>query len=137
MTPVRYHKPVDPLAYIRQWHGELQEKGWWHSFELPDGSRIEGVNTIDALKRRVAQFPIPEDLRGKRVLDIGAWDGWFSFEAARHGAEVTALDCVELPTFLDVRGRLGTLGAGVDYRIMDFYELPAAGVGKFDSVFFL
>ena len=116
---------------------ELAAKGWYHSFELPDGTFIDGFMTVEQQKRRYAQFPIPEDLRGKRVLDIGAWDGWFSFEAARHGAEVTALDCVELPTFLDVRGRLGTLGAGVDYRIMDFYELPAAGVGKFDIVFFL
>jgi tRNA (mo5U34)-methyltransferase len=116
---------------------ELAAKGWYHSFELPDGTFIDGFMTVEQQKRRYAQFPIPDDLRGKRLLDIGAWDGWFSFEAARHGAQVTALDCVELPTFLDVRARLGALGAGVDYRIMDFYELPTAGVGKFDVVFFL
>jgi tRNA (mo5U34)-methyltransferase len=35
---------------------------------------------------------LPE-LRGKSVLDIGAWDGFFSFEAERHGAaRVVALD---------------------------------------------
>ena len=32
-------------------------------------------------------------LAGKRVLDIGAWDGWFSFRAEREGAAtVVALD---------------------------------------------
>ena len=36
---------------------------------------------------RYARFPFPTDLTGKRVLDIGAWDGWFSFEAERHGAD--------------------------------------------------
>jgi tRNA (mo5U34)-methyltransferase len=113
---------------------ELAAKGWYHSFELPDGSLIDGFMTIEQQKRRYAQFPIPDNLQGKTLLDIGAWDGWFSFEAERHGAEVTALDCVELPSFLDIHARLGSK---VDYRIMDFYELPSAGLGKFDIVFFL
>jgi hypothetical protein len=51
------------------------------------------------------------------VLDIGAWDGWFSFEAERHGAQTTAIDCVEIPTFLQVHRRLASK---VDYRILDF-----------------
>jgi len=90
--------------------------------------------TVAQQKRRYAQFPIPDDLRGKRLLDIGAWDGWFSFEAERHGAAVTAIDCVELPSFLDIHARLHS---EVDYRVMDFYELPDAGLGKFDIVFYL
>ena len=69
---------------------ELAEKGWYHTFELPDGTVIEGFMTAAQQKRRYAQFPIPEDLRGKKLLDIGAWDGWFSFEAERRGAEVEA-----------------------------------------------
>jgi tRNA (mo5U34)-methyltransferase len=113
---------------------ELAAKGWYHSFELPDGTFIDGFMTVEQQKRRYARFPIPDDLRGKTLLDIGAWDGWFSFEAERHGADVTAIDCVELATFLDIHARLGSK---VDYRIMDFYELPAAGLGKFDIVFFL
>jgi 23S rRNA G2069 N7-methylase RlmK/C1962 C5-methylase RlmI len=33
------------------------------------------------------------DLRGKTVLDIGAYDGFFSFEAERRGAkQVVAMD---------------------------------------------
>jgi len=125
---------VDPLEYIRRWHGELQEKGWWHSFELPDGSRIEGVNTIDALKRRVAQYPIPADLRAKRVLDVGAWDGWFSFEMERRGAEVVAIDRFENPRFYEIR-RL--LNSNVDYRELDVYDLHPDRIGTFDIVLFL
>ena len=35
----------------------------------------------------------PRDLRGRTVLDVGAWDGFFSFECERRGAErVVALD---------------------------------------------
>jgi tRNA (mo5U34)-methyltransferase len=114
--------------------GELAEKGWYHSFELPDGTLISGVMDLDHQRGRFARFPIPEDLRGKRVLDIGAWDGWFSFEAERRGAGVTAIDCVEVANFLSIHRRLESK---VDYRILDFYELPQAELGRFDIVFFL
>jgi tRNA (mo5U34)-methyltransferase len=129
-----YHQFVDPLAYIRRWHGELEEKGWWHSFELPDGGRIDGVNSIDALKRRLAQYPIPADLRGKRVLDVGAWDGWFSFEMERRGAEVVAIDRIENPRFDEIR-RL--MRSNVDYRELDVYDLHPDRIGTFDIVLFL
>src|SRR4051812_13823982 len=85
--------------YIRDWDKQREERGWWDSFELPDGSVFEGVAKLDSLKNRVAQFPIPADLRGKRVLDIGTWDGWFSFEMERRGAEVMAVDCWDNPRF--------------------------------------
>jgi tRNA (mo5U34)-methyltransferase len=113
---------------------DLLAKGWYHSFEFADGTVIDGYMQLAAQKERYARYPIPDDLRGKRLLDIGAWDGWFSFEAERHGAQTMAIDCVEIPTFLQVHRRLGSK---VDYCVLDFYELPAAGLGKFDVVFFL
>ena len=126
--------PSRPPRRGRDFSQELIEKGWYHSFELPDGTRFEGHNTLDILRRRYLRFPLPPDLHGRRVLDIGAWDGWFSFEAERHGARVTAIDCVEIDNFLRVHR---ALGSRVDYRILDFYELPAATLGAFDFVFFL
>ena len=113
---------------------ELAEKGWYHSFELPDGSSIEGYNKVGWLRERYGRFPIPADLAGRRVLDIGAWDGWFSFEAEQRGAAVTSIDCVEVANFLEIQRRLCS---HVDYRILDFYELPEAGLGTFDFVFCL
>ena len=47
---------------------ELAAKGWYHSFELPDGTFIDGFMTVAQQKRRYAQFPIPDDLNGKRLL---------------------------------------------------------------------
>ena len=113
---------------------DLLAKGWYHSFEFADGTVIDGYMPLAVQKERYARYPIADDLSGKRVLDIGAWDGWFSFEAERHGAETVAIDCVEIPTFLQIHRRLKSK---VDYRVLDFYELPAAGLGKFDVVFFL
>lgn len=113
---------------------DLLAKGWYHSFEFPDGTVIDGYMPLAVQKERYARYPIPDDLHGMRLLDIGAWDGWFSFEAERHGARTMAIDCVEIPTFLQIHRRLKSK---VDYRVLDFYELPAAGLGKFDVVLFL
>ena len=113
---------------------EYQEKGWYHSFELPDGTSMHGAMSLEHQFQRYAAFPLPADLRGNRVLDIGTWDGWFAFEAERHGAAVTAVDCVEVPGFLEIHHKLSS---HVDYRVLDVYQLPQAGLGRFDIVFFL
>lgn len=111
----------------------LAKLGWYHSIELPDGSVIEGHQSLEQQRRRVAQFPIPEDLTGKRVLDIGAWDGWFSFEMERRGADVLALDATRNTKLLEAK-RL--LGSRIDYRIGDICRLTWRDLGKFDIVLF-
>jgi tRNA (mo5U34)-methyltransferase len=64
----------------------------WHSVDLGD-IFIEGQRkTGEVLAREMRLADLP-DLRGKSVLDIGAFGGWFSFEAERRGAaHVTALE---------------------------------------------
>jgi len=125
---------ADPFAYVEDWHRRFSQTGWWHSFELPDGTLIEGVHTLDALKQRIARFPIPADLTGKRALDIGAWDGWFTFEMERRGAEVVAIDRWDNPRFREMHA---ALGSRADYRQMNVYELSPAKLGQFDLVLFL
>jgi tRNA (mo5U34)-methyltransferase len=119
---------------VRRWNDRRAERGWWHSFELPDGTVIQGVCDVPGLKNRIGQFPIPEDLRGKRVLDIGAWDGWFSFEMERRGAEVLAIDNWDNPLFHQARAMLNSR---VEYRQIDMYDLTPERVGRFDIVLFL
>ncbi len=123
----------DSTAWVKEQIALLSQKGWYHSIELPDGHVLEGVQSIDHLKNRLARFPVPDDLRGKRVLDVGAWDGWFSFEMERRGAEVVAVDCVDMDTF---RTAKKLLGARVDYRVMDVDEMTPETVGRFDIVLF-
>ncbi len=122
------------LAHIRAWHERLGETGWWHSFEFPDGGSIQGVSTLAAQKLRIAQFPIPQDLTGKRVLDIGTWDGWFAMEMERRGAEVVAIDRFENPRFLEIHERMRSR---VDYRQLSVYDLDPNRIGRFDVVLFL
>ena len=125
---------ADPFDIIRHWNSQRAQKGWWHSFELPDGTQIKGVCGLDSLKNRIAQFPIPPDLHGKRVLDIGTWDGWFAFEMERRGADVVAIDCWDNPLFREMHARLGSK---VDYRQIDMYRLVPDRVGRFDIVLFM
>jgi tRNA (mo5U34)-methyltransferase len=124
----------DPFAYVEDWHRRLSKQGWWHSFELPDGTLVEGVNSLDAQKARIAQFPIPADLTGKRALDIGAWDGWFTFELERRGAQVVAIDRWDNPRFREMHA---ALGSRAEYRQMNVYDLDPAKLGRFDVVLFL
>jgi tRNA (mo5U34)-methyltransferase len=112
---------------------ELSKHGSYHSLELADGTIIPGLIGIDALKARIQSFPIPVDLRGKRVLDVGAASGWNSFEMERRGAEVVAVDCVE---FEELHMARKLLGSKVDYRILDVDELTPDSVGRFDYVLF-
>src|SRR5215469_8003170 len=124
----------ESFSYVRRWQGELDTRAWWHSFDLPDGRHIAGVNPIDGMRRRINQFPIPEDLAGKRVLDIGAWDGWFSFEMERRGASVVALDSAKNTRLLEAKS---LLGSRIDYHVGDICRLTSKDLGTFDIVLFL
>jgi 2-polyprenyl-3-methyl-5-hydroxy-6-metoxy-1,4-benzoquinol methylase len=109
-----------PFSHVLDFKRRLDSSGWWHSFELPDGRVIKGSSDLAGLKNRISQFPIPDDLHGKRVLDVGAWDGWFSFEMERRGAEVLAIDVRDNPNFRQIHE---ILSSRVDYGQMDVYDL--------------
>ena len=66
---------------------------WFHSLDLGGGRVTTGIKASDQLAAEVAALNVPARLTGKSVLDIGAWDGYFSFEAERRGAKrIVALD---------------------------------------------
>src|SRR5580700_1396292 len=121
-------------AAMDQRRGELAKLGFYHSIELPDGTVIPGAQSIEQQRWRIAQFPIPQDLRGKRVLDIGAWDGWFSFEMERRGAAVVAIDNWDNPRFHEAKAMLDSR---VEYRQMDVYDLTPERLGRFEIVLFM
>lgn len=65
---------------------------WFHSINLGQGVITSGWKSPSQLAHELQSFRLP-DLRGKSVLDINTWDGFFSFEAERRGASrVVALD---------------------------------------------
>lgn len=62
---------------------------WFHRIDLGDGIVTPGTQDIVGILSRAR---IPDDLTGKTVLDVGANDGWFSFECERRGGKVTSID---------------------------------------------
>jgi tRNA (mo5U34)-methyltransferase len=61
---------------------------WFHAIDLGQGVVTPGVRAWD-----LESLGVADGVEGRSVLDIGAWDGFFSFEAERHGAaRVVALD---------------------------------------------
>ncbi|MCW2366823.1 tRNA (mo5U34)-methyltransferase [Sphingobium sp. B7D2B] len=121
---------------------ERPEIEWFHSFDLGDGDIINGIKPLD-IQQKEAELIFAQDLSGKSVLDIGAWDGFFSFEAERRGAaRVVASDhfCWSGEGW---GNRLGfdyihrRLASRVEAFDCDLAALPEAGLGQFDIVLFL
>jgi tRNA (mo5U34)-methyltransferase len=118
----------------------IDQINWFHSIELRPGIVTPGHDDTSA---RVGILRLPERLDGRTVLDVGAWDGFFSFEAERRGASrVVASDSFAWRTnpwsskdgFLLAREALNSSVEDVEVDVMD---LSAERPGTFDLVLFL
>jgi tRNA (mo5U34)-methyltransferase len=118
---------------------------WFHTIDLGGGIVTPGR---DESPRKLGWIRLPEDLRGRSVLDVGAWDGFFSFEAERRGAaRVLAVDGPAWREPAWGPGGFGTkagfelarraLGSSVEDRSLELEEISQATVGRFDVVLFL
>lgn len=127
---------------------------WYHVLEL--GPDLVTPGWFD-LRPIVELLPWP-DVRGKRCLDVGPWDGFLSFELERRGAaEVVAVDIGDVaewdwPLRNRRSGPLAVSGGGetttgrgfevakrlldskVERRVLSVYELGPDAVGTFDVV---
>jgi tRNA (mo5U34)-methyltransferase len=70
---------------------EIDEIDWYHAFEFGDGLRATPKTTHLELMRSLWKFTESSldriDFEGKTVLDVGCWDGYWSFYAERRGAK--------------------------------------------------
>ncbi len=78
--PDSWTYPAEPLTEAQQ--AELESIQWFHSIKLRDGISTRG-HLDRSLEWRTARQP---EFRDKSVLDIGVWDGFSCFEAAKAGA---------------------------------------------------
>lgn len=118
---------------------------WFHKIPLPYGVITPGWGPLDP-----EVYEIPEDFSGKRVLDVGARDGYWSFEALRRGArEVVAIDDFSddlgrsegavrkvWATFDFCRSVLGYSEDQCRRYSMSVYDVTPEKLGLFDVVFF-
>lgn len=145
-------EPEDRVAAARE--AVAANPVWYHTIELAPGVATPGF--VDM--RPVANRVLPDDLKGKRALDIGAFDGFWAFEMERRGADVTAIDVeriddaewpphkrAELKREVESRdvelGRgfrlaAGVLGSDVRRVICNVYDLEPDRIGgKVDLAF--
>ena len=106
---------------------------WYHQIEVLPGLVTPGIHNS---RQVLPHLGLPEDCSGMRVLDIGARDGFFSFELERRGADVTAFDYVPAEqTGFAAASRL--LRSQVEYVVGNVYDLSRERLGAFDLVLFL
>jgi tRNA (mo5U34)-methyltransferase len=143
-VPAARSEPPTASRYNSLVHQNLAARAeairWYHTIDLGGGVVTKG---IDDSPFRLARLDLPQSLAGLTVLDIGAWDGFFSFEAERRGAaRVVASDYFSWhgdgwgskAGFELARRALGSKVEDLDIDVMD---LSAERVGQFDVVFFL
>jgi tRNA (mo5U34)-methyltransferase len=115
---------------------------WFHSHVFGNGAVATGKKSLNTL-RGEAQFVFKYPVAGLSVLDIGAWDGFFSFEAERRGArDVLATDhfCWSgegwgtKAGFDHAHAQFGSKVRSLD---IDVFDLDPRELGQFDVVLFL
>ncbi|MFW6058880.1 MAG: TIGR04290 family methyltransferase [Phycisphaeraceae bacterium] len=113
---------------------------WFHNLHLPDGTQTAPDHFLGDFPRLMWEkfaHAIPRDLAGWSALDIGCNAGFYSFELARRGARVTAIDHDErylhqarwAAEQFDLAGRIA-------WRQLDVYQVPELET-DFDLVLFM
>ena len=112
----------------------LQHFKWYQRIRLTDGVYTPGPMASEKKLRRIQ---LPEDLRGKSVLDIGCNEGFFAFEAERRGAAyVLAIDsdAMARKKFHVVKH---LLKSNVEFLLLSVSDLHERTIGRFDVTLFL
>jgi tRNA (mo5U34)-methyltransferase len=139
-------RPQADVEYARERVAEVLS--WWHSIEVAPGVVTPGVKTPEFHAAELEMLRLP-DLRGKSVLDVGGWDGFYAFHAEELGARrVAVLDSFG---YTDVPGHEATFrhdgrqgldvarelrASSVEPIVADFMTVPMDQVGTWDVVLF-
>ncbi len=111
---------------------------WFHSIDLGHGVITPGHKSPSSLKALAEAFFGSLAVRGRTLIDVGAWDGFYSFEAKRRGAaRVVASDNFVWQRYgrggFDLaRRQLGE----IEFNEIDLPDLTPERVGVFDIVLF-
>ena len=115
----------------------IEEIQWFHTIELGNNITTNGISdNLNILKK----IQLPDDLSGLSVLDIGARDGFFSFEAEKRNAKrVVAIDLWDEKQGVSKKGfdfAKKALNSNVEELTMNLYNVSPK-IGKFDIVLLL
>jgi tRNA (mo5U34)-methyltransferase len=114
---------------------------WFHNLHLPGGLQTVPDHFLGGdfprFKWEQIAPSIPPDLSGWHVLDVGCNAGFYSFELARRGASVLAVD-VDPHYLAQARWAAQQFGLQdrVEFRQLQVYELARSGE-QFDLIWFM
>ncbi len=130
----------------------LQERvdavpNWYHRIKLSDSIITPGPLPTDEAK---PYYRFPDDMAGQRVLDVGAWDGFWTFEALAKGAkEVVAIDDFSDHLGQDIprkeiawqgfdlcREVFGYSESQCSHQEISLYHITEERLGRFDTILF-
>jgi len=100
----------------------------YHTLKFPNGEVFQGQYDMSKV---LDLYRLPDDLKGKTVLDIGTANGFFAIEFFRRGADVVAIDKHEGMWIDEINELMSTK---VKFKIKDLTTLDES-FGKFDIVF--
>lgn len=123
---------------------EWKNHFWFHSIDLGNGTVTAGTKSLAQMQAEEALVFDSLDLRNANVIDIGAWNGAFTFAAARRGAgRVLAADSFvwthpgfrgkEAFDFANAALRL----PNIETRMIEVSDISPQTVGEFDVALFL
>lgn len=129
------------VEQVNPWSDRVAELGpWFHNLHLRNGTQTAPdhfLGDFPANKwQSIAPF-VPRDLTGWTALDIGCNAGFYSFELARRGARVTAIDYDEhYLRQAHWAAHVEGLADRIEFRHQQVYDL-ARETESFDLVWFM
>jgi SAM-dependent methyltransferase len=115
----------------------LATRRWYHTYEILPGIVTPGktsqCHNLDTILTDLYKMPV--DMSGMRVLDIGAYDGMYTFAYESRGADVIGYDIQDPDrTGFDISRKV--LNSKAQYIQGSVYDLDPKEIGLFDIVGF-
>jgi 2-polyprenyl-3-methyl-5-hydroxy-6-metoxy-1,4-benzoquinol methylase len=135
MDPGGSSADMKSSASVKPIHPLLAGRSCYHRWEIAPGLYTPGTHVDFEPSERFEELGIPQDISGLRALDVGAWDGAYTFELAKRGAEATALDPQD-PDVTIFNAARRILNVQVNYIRGNVYDLTEKTHGKYNIVLF-
>ena len=126
----------DKIEALVKEHNDRQK--WNHNFTLPGGIKTSNLDQNSQGKNLVKLErlkPIFDQLKldGKKILDMGCNEGFFSIEMASRGADVTGID-IDEKRILKANFIKEVLASelSLSFNIQDVYSKEFASLKRFD-----